>query len=128
MVDPSVIGFDHIKYLFDSGNCEIVNLWYPIDYATARALHTTSNVDYVVPSGKKAILVLADQASIGGDSATYIWNGTSADSSSGTQVYYGFMGEFNAPLHLFIDNFPAGDYINVQNDGYFNAIVIEVDA
>lgn len=125
MVNPEVIGYEHIKYLYDSGNCEVLTLYYILDYATVKSMHTQANVDYVVPAGKIAIVVGAT-ASCSSTETVYLWDG-SVDSSAGTMKFrHSLPDDTSTYLPLYL-TFSAGNYINCQCPKGCTLVVIEVD-
>ena len=104
MVDPISVGYNANRWLFDS-DTKFISLFNDSDWGT-KSLHSTANVDYLVPVGKKFVLL------------AYRYNGTtqsiSYDTSAdtvGTKVW------FNSGNASIIDQvwveIPASNYINV---------------
>ena len=107
MVDPVTIGYGANKWLFDA-NTQFLSLFNGSDFGT-KALHSTANVDYIVPVGKKFIILGFNYKG----TEQYIDYDTSPD-VSGTLVFH-YDGHDSIPSTWI--EIPASNYINVAVSG-----------
>ena len=124
MTEPDVLGNNSIaKFLFDSGNTSIVNLWKPAYSTNDESLHqpsagTTNGVDFVVPSSHSFyLLAFGSQLIASGNMDIDLMSNTSPDTATGgtTQKKFVFesgtaMAQWSFPRQIFI-KFVAGEYI-----------------
>lgn len=130
MAEPIVIGIDSIKFIKESTN-KMVTLYKDTNLTTIEALKDSSTgSDYVVPSGKKLIIlnvVLDSQTATSSTNTIYMH--TTASTAGGTKIYtnqsmwdkqlYGATG-----INFIHSNIPNANivYISVSAGNYINVI------
>ena len=108
MVDPISIGYGSNRWLKDAST-EFISLWRPTNGTGTYSLHDTDNVDYIVPVGKKFIMLgmAFDTAEL-----SMYTNTTPDTTSGGSQVWGQEDDDTNSPKATWIE-FAASNYVNV---------------
>jgi len=97
MTEPNVIGNISIaKFLFESGNTKIINLWSPDPYnSTPLSMHTdsagtTNGIDYECPAGKQFFLLNLKAPENAAFNDVDLMRNTTTDSSTGATTLQKF--------------------------------------
>ena len=107
MVDPVTIGFGTNKWLKDS-DTNFISLFRPSTATGTRTMHEDTNIDYIVPAGKKYIIL-----GIGFDvTEIEIYYDPVVD-TPGTMVWGQEVQSFKPNAVVWIE-IPAGNYVNVM--------------
>ena len=108
MVDPVTIGYGTNKWLFDS-NTDFISIFRPSNGTGTYSLHDTTDSDFLVPVGKKFIMLgmAFDTAEL-----SMYTNTTPDTTSGGSQVWGQEDDDTNSPKATWIE-FAASNYVNV---------------
>ncbi len=148
MTEPNVLGnISPAKFLFDSGNTEIINLWKPSRNNAVETLHypdsgTENGQDYQVPVGKVFYLLFFQVSYSTSNTTVNIQSNTSVDTSTGgTTLWKNAISDNDPSSSAPIDiqsydlclKFVAGEYITEYmsysgNDMFCVAWGVECDA
>jgi len=144
MTEPNVLGnVSPAKFLFDSGNTQIINLWKPNESTATESGHfpddgTLNGEDYIVPVGKSFYLLAFYVPVAPSDIKLHIQSNTSPDTATSGTTLMRFRIEAQDPDRLnqvqetCCLKFDAGDYITVYDSGgnqyWWNAWGVECDA
>jgi hypothetical protein len=114
MTEPVLLGYGNNKWLKDA-NTKMVTLYQSVEQSAPIALKSF-NVDYVVPAGKKFIILKLNFAHATTSPKYFVIRYfTSASSASGTIFYYAKIDESAIPeIDCYIE-IPAGNYINFDS-------------
>ena len=127
MTEPNVLGnISPAKFLFDSGNTEIINLWRD-NWDTSGDLSlmkesagTLAGVTYVVPAARVFYLLSFSLTKFNADVHLNIQSNTSPDTAVGGTTKARIFGEFtdgwNAVPHPMCVKFVAGEYITPYDE------------
>jgi len=124
MTEPNVLGNISVgKFLFDSGNTEIINLWKPQFAVNDESLHspsagTTNGAVYQIPVGKSFYLLAFGMELIAsGNMDVDLMSNTTPDTATGGTTQQKFTIQLGAigtsllnPRQILI-KFVAGEYI-----------------
>ena len=125
MTEPNVLGnISPAKFLFDSGNTEIINLWKPSRNNAVESLHypdagTENGQDYVVPAGKVFYLLWFEVSHTTSETTVDIQSNTTPDTSTGSTTLWKNHIQDNSPPPMtgysqrydICLKFVAGEYI-----------------
>jgi len=141
MTEPNVLGnVSPAKFLFDSGNTQIINLWKPELNSSTQSGHfpdegTEAGQDYIIPVGKVFYLLYIHFPSVSADCQPRIQKNTSPDTATGGTTLFRLLIDSSISCsagHACYAKFDAGDYVTVYDDqgsSYFwNAWGVECDA
>ena len=127
MTEPNVLGnISPAKFLFDSGNTQIINLWKPTEDTATESAHfpnasTLNGQNYQVPVGKQFYLLYIHVPIASADAHLYIQSNTNPDTATGSTTLFRLRIESQDPDRLHdIENcyakFAAGDYVTGHDD------------
>lgn len=125
MTEPNVLGnISPAKFLFDSGNTEILSLWSPTffsgtyPYSLNRSDSGTLNgVRYQVPVGKVFYLLHLEFGSVGSVTKLNIQSNTSVDTATGgTSLFKDHIIANTQRSYEICLKFVAGEYITPHNE------------
>jgi len=145
MTEPNVLGnVSPAKFLFDSGNTQIINLWKPDISSATQSAHypdaaTVNGQNYQIPVSRKFYLMSMTFPLIGTATHPYIQKNTTPDTATGGTTLVRF--QFNSavdnernlqqPFPCFAE-FAAGEYVTIyDNQGntyWWTAWGVECDA
>ena len=125
MTEPNILGnVSPAKFIFDSGNTEIINVWKPnVDADTVSAHYpdegTLAGQDYLVPASRTFYLLEIHFSYTSSDAQPRIQKNTTPDTATGGTTLMrlrvdssGSFGQFAYTEHCFA-KFDAGDYIKL---------------
>ena len=144
MTEPNVLGnISPAKFLFESGNTEIINLFRDEwnDSATISLMKesagTLAGVTYVVPANRVYYLLSIEITKLSSDVQLNIQSNTSADTAVGgttkARIFQeSTVGWNNGAPHALCVKFVAGEYVTPYDEGgnniFFSAWGVECDA
>ena len=144
MTEPNVLGnISPAKFLFDSGNTEIINLFRDEwnDGATISLMHEDAGVDngqtYIVPASRVFYLLSFQISKSSSDVTLSIQSNTSPDTATGgttkARIFQSnTVGWQNGQLFPMCVKFVAGEYVTPYNAGggnvFYSAWGVECDA
>ena len=137
MTEPNVLGnVSAGKFLFDTGNTEIITLWNYDEFGGNKSMMvespgTSNGTQYIVPVGRVFYLLKIHIQYMVAATSFSIHRHTVQDSSAGTCVFrYEGTNANEQTVYDGMIKFNAGDYVNrVGNvsDGFFTVWGVECD-
>jgi len=126
MTEPNVLGnISPAKFLFDSGNTQIINLWKPTEDDSTQSAHfpnasTLNGQNYQVPVGKQFYLLYIHAPIASAAAHLYIQSNTNPDTATGSTTLFRLrgvvVGDFrqHAAENCYA-KFAAGEYVTITD-------------
>ena len=119
MTEPNVLGnVSPAKFIWETGNTEIINLWASDEYGGNRSMHrssaaTLNGVAYLVPANRVFYLMkISCSNAVGGADVAIQKNTTIDTATGGTTLWRIFAIGANADYDVGYCKFEANEYVN----------------
>ena len=119
MTEPNVLGnVSPAKFLWETGNTEIINLWSSDEYGGNKSMHhasagTLNGVAYVVPANRVFYLMKLCSTHVASGADVSIQSNTTIDTATGgTSLWRNLEMDANSEFDVGYCKFIATEYVN----------------